>query len=121
MESRTKNTLYITLILFFIFIAGTLFSGNEYVSFLKSEIRGGKKKIDSIERTKYVLFEEIERDSARLSEMNYMIDSLINENNELKSKITDYENENNAIKNAYIISSIDKRVELFTRLVSEKD
>jgi len=121
MEYRTKRTLQLTVILLLIFIAGSFFGGNEYVNFLKKEIKGNQKKIDSIEKTKAILFDEIKKDSIAIYKRDSIILVLSKEKVKLLNTVKYYKDENKKIKGTYIDSPINKRIELFTRLATEKD
>lgn len=88
---------------------------------LKDDIKDREEKIDQIDDEKTPILEDITADAERIKELDKKILALSNKQKELLRTIKNLRNENNRIKDIYINNPIDKRIELFARLATEKD
>ncbi len=103
------------------FILRSLFVSYGSIKSLKNDLKGNIKKVDSIEASKKELFDEIKNDSLLLSKKDSIILVLTNQKTSLKKSLKYYKNENKKLKGTYIDNPINKRIDIFTRLATEKD
>ncbi len=88
---------------------------------LKDDIRDREEQIEQINDEKTPILEDIDADAERIKELDRQILALSNKQKQLLKTIENLRHENNRIKNFYINNPIDKRIELFAELATEKD
>lgn len=90
-------------------------------SSLKRAQKENKEKIEQIDAFKKEIFLRIKADSILLQARKDSILVLTNKRETLKKSLNYYKYENLRIKNNYLRGDLNERVELFTRLATEKD
>lgn len=88
---------------------------------LKRAQKENKEKIEQIDAFKEEIFFRIKADSILLQARKDSILVLTNKRETLKKSLNYYKYENLRLKNNYLRSDLNERVELFTRLATEKD
>lgn len=102
-----------------IFILSSLFSTYGGKKFLKRLINKNNDKIELLDKAQNPLFEQGKKDSVVIVSKNKIIRLLKIEQKRILIDLKNIQNENDSLKNNYLNNTINKRVDLFSRLTLE--
>ncbi|MCK4500604.1 hypothetical protein KAU11_08900 [Candidatus Babeliales bacterium] len=118
-KKRIYTLVFVGVVLIFVLIKSV--STDKWNKWLKNDINDNIKKSDSLELLKIPILKEIKDRDKKIVEKDSVILVLTKERMRLLKSIKYYRNENFKLKNTYLNNSLDKRIELFSRLAKSNE